>query len=189
LDKIVGKIVKQVEDVGQLDNTLILFTADNGTNVQITSQWNGRTIHGGKGSTTDMGTHVPLVAYWKGHTPQGAVLNDLIDFTDFYPTFAAMADVKLGKDDPIDGRSFLPQLNGKTGQPRTWVLNHYQPYWGRFTGDQYVRTADFKLYHDGRFFHVPQDLTESQNLATGQAGKLGEQSRQLLQQTLKNIPP
>ena len=41
LDKIVGKIVKQVEEVGQLDNTIILFTADNGTNVNISSRWNG----------------------------------------------------------------------------------------------------------------------------------------------------
>ncbi len=189
LDQIVGKLVKQVEDVGQLENTLILFTADNGTNVQIKSQWNGQTIHGGKGSTTDMGTHVPLVAYWKGHTPQGVVLDDLVDFTDFYPTFAAMAGIKLGKGDPIDGRSFLPQLNGKAGEPREWVLNHYQPYWGRFQGDQYVRNAGFKLYRDGRFFHVPVDLTESQNLAAGQAGTEGEAARGMLQQTLSTIPP
>lgn len=189
LDKIVGKIVKRVEQAGQLDNTLILFTADNGTNVGITSLWNGQNIRGGKGSTTDMGTHVPLVAYWKGHTPKGAVLNDLIDFTDFYPTFAAMADVNLGKDDPIDGRSFLPQLNGKKGHPRDWVLCHYQPYWGRFKGSQYVREAQFKLYRDGRFFNVPQDLKESQNLAEGQAGDSGEQSRRMLKQTLKTIPP
>lgn len=189
LDKIIGKIVKRVEQAGQLDNTLILFTADNGTNVGITSLWNGQNIRGGKGSTTDMGTHVPLVAYWKGHTPKGAVLNDLIDFTDFYPTFAAMADVNLGKDDPIDGRSFLPQLNGKKGQPRDWVLCHYQPYWGRFKGSQFVREAQFKLYHDGRFFNVPEDLKESQNLAEGQAGNSGEQARRMLQQTLETIPP
>lgn len=189
LDKIVGKVVKQVEDVGQLENTLILFTADNGTHVRITSQWNGQTIHGGKGSTTDMGTHVPLVAYWKGHTPQGKVLDDLIDFTDFYPTLAAMAGVNLGKSDPFDGRSFLPQLNGQAGQPRDWVLCHYQPYWGRFKGSQYVRDAQFKLYRDGRFFNVPQDLTESHNLTAEQAGKRGEQSRQMLQQTLTTVPP
>ena len=107
----------------------------------------------------------------------------------FYPTFAAMAGVSLGKADPIDGRSFLPQLNGKAGQPREWVLNHYQPYWGRFQGDQYVRNAGFKLYRDGRFFHVPVDLTESQNLAEGSAGTEGEQARAMLQQTLSLIPP
>ncbi|QDT94583.1 sulfatase-like hydrolase/transferase [Gimesia aquarii] len=189
LDKIIGKIVKRVEQAGQLDNTLILFTADNGTNVGITSLWNGQKIRGGKGSTTDMGTHVPLVAYWKGHTPQGVVLDDLIDFTDFYPTFAAMAGVSLGKDDPIDGRSFLPQLNGEKGHPRDWVLCHYQPYWGRFKGSQFVREAQFKLYRDGRFINVTKDLKESQNLAEGQAGNSGEQARRMLQQTFNLVPP
>lgn len=189
LDKIVGKIVKQVEQAGQLDNTLILFTADNGTNVSINSRWKGQNIQGGKGSTTDMGTHVPLVAYWKGHTPEGVVLDDLIDFTDFYPTFAAMAGVKTSKDDPIDGRSFLPQLNGEKGHPRDWVLCHYQPYWGRFQGAQYVRNEQFKLYRDGRFYNVPLDLTESQNLTSNQSGEQGEIARHNLEQTLKTIPP
>jgi len=189
LDKIVGKIVKRVEQAGQLENTLILFTADNGTNVGITSQWNGQKIRGGKGSTTNMGTHVPLVAYWKGHTPKGVVLNDLIDFTDFYSTFAAMAGVKLGKDDPIDGRSFLPQLNGEKGQPREWVFCHYQPYWGRFKGSQYVRDAQFKLYRDGRFYNVPKDLKESRTLNADQTGERGKNARRKLAQTLKTLPP
>ncbi len=201
LDQIVGKIVKRVEQAGQLENTLILFTADNGTNVGITSLWNGQNIRGGKGSTTDMGTHVPLVAYWKGHTPQGVVLDDLIDFTDFYPTFAAMAGVKLGEDDPIDGRSFLPQLNGEPGQPREWVFCHYQPYWGRFKGSQYIRDAQFKLYRDGRFFNVRQDIKELRNLNTDQTGEEGTTERlklkhkinafaqTKLQQPLNTFPP
>ncbi len=189
LDKIIGKIVKRVEQAGQLENTLILFTADNGTNVGINSRWNGQNIRGGKGSTTDMGTHVPLVAFWKGHTPKGVVSNDLIDFTDFYPTFAAMAGVTLGKEDPIDGRSFLPQLNGERGQPRDWVLCHYQPYWGRFKGRQYIRDAQFKLYRDGRFYHVPEDLEESRNLNSSQTGAQGATVRRKLEETFQTFPP
>lgn len=189
LDKIIGKIVKRVEQAGQLENTLILFTADNGTNVGINSRWNGQNIRGGKGSTTDMGTHVPLVAFWKGHTPKGVVSNDLIDFTDFYPTFAAMAGVTLGKEDPIDGRSFLPQLNGERGQPRDWVLCHYQPYWGRFKGSQYIRDAQFKLYRDGRFYHVPEDLEESRNLTMSQTDAQGATVRRKLEKTFQTFPP
>lgn len=189
LDKIVGKIVKQVEDIGQLENTIILFTADNGTNVSITSRWNGQDIKGGKGSTRDMGTHVPLVAYWKGHTPKGVVLEDLIDFTDFYTTFAEAAGVKLGKTDPIDGRSFLPQLNGQKGNPRDWVLLNYQPYWGNFKGEQYVRDESFKLYRDNRFYNVPKDLQQLNDLAKGEAGVRGEAARVELQEVLKTAPP
>ena len=78
-----------------------------------------------------MGTHVPLVALWKCKTPAGTVSQDLIDFTDFYTTFAQAAGTELDATDPIDGRSFLPQLQGQPGKPREWVLCHYQPYWNK----------------------------------------------------------
>ncbi len=62
-----------------------------------------------------MGTHVPFVAYWKGQTPKGKALDDLVDFTDFYATLAEAAGATRGDRDPIDGRSFLPQLKGRRG--------------------------------------------------------------------------
>lgn len=189
MDKIIGKIVKKVEEVGQLENTIIMFTADNGTNVRITSRWNGQEIKGGKGSTKDMGTHVPFVAYWKGHTPKGEVLDDLIDFTDFYRTIADAAGIKLGPDDPIDGRSFLPRLKGEKGNPRDWQLCNYNPYWGKFPGQQYVRDEQFKLYSDGTFFNVPNDLKESIDLKIGQASKEGEIVRVELSNALETFPP
>ncbi|MBB3209040.1 arylsulfatase A-like enzyme [Rhodopirellula rubra] len=189
LDKIVGKIVRTVEEAGQLDNTLILFTADNGTNRGIASQWNGQRIQGGKGGTKDMGTHVPMVAYWKGHTPVGSVCDDLVDFTDFYATFAEAAALTLGEDDPIDGRSVLPQINGDKGNPRDWVLCHYQPYWGSVTGAQYVRDQQFKLYRDGTFYLVPNDLKELNDLAKGEAGERGETARGQLKSVLQIAPP
>ncbi|SMP61914.1 Arylsulfatase A [Neorhodopirellula lusitana] len=189
LDKLVGKIVRAVEEAGKLENTLILFTADNGTNTSITSRWNGQAIKGGKGGTQDMGTHVPLVAYWKGHTPTGVVSNDFVDFTDFYATLAEAAGVTLSDDDPIDGRSFLPQLQGRKGNPRDWVLCHYQPYWGKFPGSQFARNETFKLYRDGDFYRVPQDLEELNRLTLGQAGEQGETARNRLQIVLDAAPP
>ncbi|MGI9470263.1 MAG: sulfatase-like hydrolase/transferase [Rubripirellula sp.] len=189
LDKIVGKIVQQVESVGQLENTIILFTADNGTNVRISSRWQGRDIQGGKGGTKDMGTHVPFVAYWKGHTPEGIESTDLIDFTDFYPTLADAARVKLADEDPIDGRSFFPQLEGRTGKPRDWVLGHYQPYWGKFKGTQYVRNQDFKLYRDDRFYHVPEDLEEAHDLTSSPSDPRTVKARGALSNALQAAPP
>lgn len=189
LDKIVGKIVQKVEDVGQMDNTIFLFTADNGTNTRISSSWDGREIQGGKGGTTDMGTHVPFIGYWQGHTPQGAVLEDLVDFTDFYPTLAEAADVKLGPNDPIDGRSFFARLKGQPGNPRNWVLCHYQPYWGKFQGKQFTRDENFKLYRDGRFYFVPQDLKEERDLQHAKLDSQAENSRKQLNSVLHNAPP
>jgi arylsulfatase A len=188
MDKIVGRIVAQVKAVGQLDNTIIMFTADNGTNTRITSRWNGQMIKGGKGGMTDMGTHVPFVASWHGTAPQGIVLDDLVDFTDFYATLAAAAGVKQIGSDPVDGRSFLPQLRGDSGIPRDWVLCHYQPYWNKKPG-QFARTRAFKLYRDGRYFHVPDDLVEADNLTPGLAGEAGEKARQQLAELLQHCPP
>ena len=122
MDKIVGRLVKKVESIGQEENTIILFTADNGTNRGITSRWQGKDIKGGKGGMKDMGTHVPLVASWPGKSPRGSVIDDLVDFTDMYPTFADAAGVSLGNRRPIDGRSFLPQLLGQSGHPRDFVF-------------------------------------------------------------------
>ena len=116
MDKIVGRLVDKTEALGIAENTLIIFTADNGTNTSITSQWNGQAIRGGKGGMTDMGTHVPMVAYWKGHTPTGKTLDDLVDFTDLYPTLAETAEIKLGEGDPIDGREvFCPNFLANQG--------------------------------------------------------------------------
>ena len=184
-DKIVGRIEAKVRELGLAENTIILFTADNGTNIKITSRWEGRDITGGKGGMTDMGTHVPFVASWPGIAPKGAVYDDLIEFTDFYPTAAAAAGIPLGADDPIDGRSFLPRLKGTEPNLRNWVLCHYQPYWNQNPG-QFARTERFKLYRDGRFYEVPEDLREQHNLA---AGNTGEAVRQQLQTLLDQCPP
>ena len=187
MDKIVGRIVKKVEEIGVADNTIILFTADNGTNKRIRSNWNGQEIQGGKGGMKDNGTHVPLVAFWKGHTPKGLVSNDLIDFTDFYATFASAAGVKLGENDPTDGHSFFPQLKGQPGTPREWVFCHYEPYWNKSSG-QFVRNGDFKLYRDGRLFNVPGDLAEEKDLSNS-TDKDVHSIELSLKKLLGNFPP
>jgi len=163
MDYLIGKITDTVDRLGLAEDTIILFTADNGTNTGIKSQWNAREIKGGKAGLKDSGTHVPLIARWKGHAPAGTVSQDLIDFTDFYATLLDVAGKTDGEDEPFDGRSFFPQLNGERGNPRDWVLCHYQCYWNKQPG-QFVRTAKYKLYRDGRFFDVPVDLDEARDI-------------------------
>ena len=188
MDKIVGRLVKKVESIGQEENTIILFTADNGTHGGITSRWHGQDIKGGKGGMKDMGTHVPLVASWPGKSPRGSVIDDLVDFTDMYPTFADAAGVSLGNNDHIDGRSFLPQLLGQPGHPRDFVFLHYQPYWGAQPG-QFARTQQYKLYRDGGFFDVPEDLEELNNLESGNLSVGAAKAKQKLTAALNQAPP
>ena len=188
MDKIVGRLVNKVQVIGQEENTIIVFTADNGTNRSITSRWNGQYIKGGKGGMKDMGTHVPLVAAWPGTSATGVVSDDLVDFTDIYPTLADAAGVSRGEGDPIDGRSILPQLRGQTGYPRDWVFLHYQPYWGAQPG-QFARTQNYKLYCDGGFFHVLDDLEESKDLDLDSLSADAASKKDVLQKVLSNSPP
>ncbi len=187
MDKLIGRIVSKIENLGLAEDTIFMLTCDNGTDTKISSAWNGIEIPGGKGGTTDRGTHVPFFAYWKGHTPKGGVSDDLIEFTDFYPTLAEAAGVEMGPRDPIDGISFLPLLKGKPrNQERDWQLNHYQPYWGPMPG-QYIRNKDYKLYRDGRLIHVSKDLFEKNDIAES-SNKMALKAKEQLSSILYQIP-
>jgi arylsulfatase A-like enzyme len=192
-DKIVGRIYDTLKEEGLLDNTMLLFTADNGTDLRITSETRDGKVKGGKGKTTDAGTHVPLVAYWKGHTPVGATSSDLIDFTDFLPTLAEAAGATLPDDGTLDGRSFLPQLRDEKGNPREWIFCHYDPLWGKASRGKtrFARTQRFKLYHDGRFYDLSVDVLEKEeiDLAKGNEVKLKQSVRDRLQAVLDSKPP
>jgi arylsulfatase A len=162
MDKIVGRIVTKVDELGLRENTLVLFTGDNGTNRNIQSKMsNGRVIRGDKGNTTDAGTRVPLIVDWRGVVPAGRVCGDLVDFSDFVPTFAELTGAPPPEGMIIDGQSFLPQLLGKKGRPRKWIFCHYDPKWlGRKEAVRFVRDKRWKLYDNGDLFDVQADTLE-----------------------------
>jgi arylsulfatase A len=165
LDKNVGKLVEHLDKLGLRDNTLILFTGDNGTGKPITSKLDGKDVKGDKGNTTTLGTHTPLIASWPGTAAKGKVCNDLVDFTDVLPTIAAAGRGDLPKGVTIDGRSFLPQIKGEKGSPRDWIFCHYEPRQGK--NDRKVRYAQdqrYKLYQDQRMFDLRNDPLEKSPL-------------------------
>ena len=168
MDTLIGRVVKTLEDLNLHEKTLILFTGDNGTPPAFITRYEngeyikepvhsivkGELVIGGKGQLTDAGTHVPLIANWPGTTPAGWICSDLVDFSDFLPTFADLADMALPKDSTIDGVSFLPQIMGeKNDNPRTWSYCQHD-------GHAWVRNQRFKLYRDGRFYDLVQDPLE-----------------------------
>jgi arylsulfatase A len=185
MDKIVGRIENRLEGLGLRENTLILFTGDNGTPKGITSVMkDGRRIKGGKGMTTDAGTHVALIANWKGTTAAGKVCGDLVDFSDFVPTLADAAGASLPKGVTIDGRSFVPQLCGEKGNPKEWIFCHYGPKHGRRKLRRFVRDKRWKLYANGELYDLAADgLEESAN----PSGKEATAARERLQSVLDSI--
>jgi len=185
MDKIVGRIVGKLDELGLRENTLVLFTGDNGTHKSIKSKISGRVIQGDKGETTDAGTRVPLIANQPGVVPAGAVCGDLVDFSDFVPTFADVAGVRVPEEMIIDGRSFLPQLRGEKGNPREWIFCHYDPKWlGRKEATRFVRDKKWKLYADGNLYNVSADTLE-QN--PNPAGPEAAEARIRLQAILRSI--
>jgi len=166
VDKLVGRIAEEVARKGLAEKTVIIFTGDNGTDEPVVSILNGREVAGKKGKTTDAGTRVPLIVYGPGLVKPG-VVNDLIDFSDFLPTLCDIAGIEVPA--AIDGRSFLPQLRGETGNPREYIYAWYNPRSGNNKGAQvFARTHDYKLYRDGDFFNVLNDPRELHPLASEQ---------------------
>jgi arylsulfatase A len=191
MDEVIGRIVAKLDDLGLRERTLVLFYSDNGTQRGIESRMGDRVVVGGKGLMTDAGTRVPLIANWKGTTPEGKVLDDLVDSTDFLPTIAEATGAKPFPGVPVDGRSFLPQLRGEPGNPREWILIHHDPRpgWAKaeYKLERCARNQRFKLYADGRLFDVPADPLEKRPIPPGQAGEEGERARAMLQQVLATM--
>jgi arylsulfatase A len=183
MDKIVGKISTKLDRLGMREDTLILFTGDNGTDVPVVSEMNGHRVAGAKGSMTDAGTRVPLVANWTGTIPPGRVSRDLIDFSDFLPTLCAVADASVPSALKIDGRSFLPQLKGRKGNPRDWIYCWYSRSGGP-TGKEWTRNQRYKLYRTGEFYDVQNDVLEKTPLNVDKLGKHATQTRAMLQNAL-----
>lgn len=194
-DQLVGRILDQLADLGLRENTLILFTADNGTPQPIVTRMkDGQTIRGGKGLPTDAGTRVPLLVSWPRVAPAGRVCGDLIDFTDFLPTIVEAAGATLAKDHVIDGHSFLPQIRGQEGSPRSWVFCHYDKNPAaaipnpKFPRTRFARTKQYKLYGDGRMFDVPNDTLEEKPLDDDALEPSVQRTRRQLQKVLDSMP-
>jgi arylsulfatase A-like enzyme len=186
-DTLVGRVTAQLDALKLTENTLVLFTSDNGTYPTLRSTIHGREMNGGKGRPTDAGTHVPLIAQWKGRIPAGKVNRDLIDFTDFLPTLSDIASAGLPAGVAVDGRSFAPQLRGQTGRPRDWIFCHYDPRWGNFTPARYAQDKQYKLYEDGGLYDYRQDPLEKSPLARTSLTPAQERSRQSLQEVLDTL--
>lgn len=162
MDALIGRIVKKAESLGILDNTLILFVGDNGTDRNVVSTLDGQEIRGDKGHTTTAGTHVPFIAYWQGKTT-GTVNDDLIDLTDFFPSILEVTGAKSNAA-PLDGISFAPKLLGKDSPAREWIFCDYHPRWGNFEARRYVQDKKLKLYDDGSLFDLVADPMEKSPL-------------------------
>ena len=161
MDKIVGKIINELKQQGIFENTLLIFVGDNGTPPQITSNTINDVIPGGKGLTNNTGVNVPMLVSWPSKIKKNSTNSDLITFADFYSTFSDI----LGVPDESDGTSMMDIFSDNIINDREIVSIFYNPLWGQNREKNYFsQTVKYKLYEDGSFFDIENDIYEKQPL-------------------------
>jgi arylsulfatase A-like enzyme len=150
LDWSVGQILKTLDELAISENTLVIFTSDNGPWLNYGNHaGSSGGLREGKGTTFEGGQRVPCLMRWKGVIPEGMVCNNLASGIDILPTLAEIAGAPLPQR-KIDGVSLLPLMTGKEGvNPRETFLYYY-----RRNNLEAVRYGNWKLVfpHPGRTY-------------------------------------
>lgn len=164
VDKIVGHVINKLKEAGVWENTIFIFTGDNGTLPSIISNTIEGRITGGKGKTINTGNHVPMIITWPEKIKKGKVSQSIIDFADILPTLADAAGIKPSSYS-TDGKSFLSILNRNKKIKQNEVFIHYTPRWGKFEHNRWVMNGEYKLYRDERFYNTLTDPDEKNSLS------------------------
>lgn len=180
MDKLVGRLIDALDETGLRDETIIVWTTDNGTDRGIIGRHRGRAVRGGKSMTSETGVCVPFIVNCPGRVPGGVTTDALVDFSDLLPTFCELAGTVIPGEHSIDGRSFAPLILGtSTDSEREWIFSMgggneakltdkgVQNRW-RFR-DRVIRDKRFKLYvgtdsRPERLINLLSDPFEETNL-------------------------
>jgi len=194
VDISVGRIRQALIDNGVADNTLLIFTSDNGG-------FSGSTwcepLKGAKGAFYEGGIRVPLCISWPAAIPPDSVCKIPVTGVDYLPTFADLAGATLPASQPVDGASFVPLLNGETALTDRAIYWHYPLYvqglsyakvlpvhstsfmYWRATPCSVIRKGDWKLmqfFESGKteLYNIKQDLSEQTDVSASYPEKLAE---------------
>ena len=144
MDAHIGRLLQRLEELGLADNTLVMFSSDNGATytggVDAEFFESSGGLRGLKGSVYEGGIRVPMIARWPGRIEAATVSDHVSAFWDMMPTFAQVAGVEAPQG--IDGLSLLPTLLGEDGQEQHESL--YWEYHGLWNGAQAVRVGRWK---------------------------------------------
>lgn len=174
MDDLVGRVVDRLDALGIRDNTLLIFTGDNGTNTKVASRMkDGSVIQGAKGRTTEAGMRVPLLISWPGVVRPGRIDDSLVDFSDFLPTLCQIAGYARNELPAGDGISLAPLLRGERAGARDWSYCWYSSDGTKAKAVKFARTLRHKLYADGRVFDLARDPLEQHPLSESQITELG----------------
>lgn len=208
LDWSVGQITKKLRDSGLEENTLVIFSSDNGPwLVMGEDAGSAGPLREGKQTTFEGGMRVPAIAYWKGKIPAGQTNTDLATMMDWFPTLTKLGGGRLptdpdGRPRPLDGEDIWPVLTGR-GKRQGQQLAYY--YNGKLEA---FRLGDWKLKlpyagnagagstkavaaHPLLLINLRQDVGEQTNLAEQNPAKVDELKKAMaaFEQSLGKTPP
>lgn len=184
LDRDIGRIVALVRELGLEENTLFVFSSDNGPLDHAYQGYSGTDgkffnstgpLRGQKGSLYEGGFRVPTIARWKGKIPAGTTRDRVSGFEDWLPTLLEVAGAKDSSPKEIDGISLWPTLRGETQPERPFLYREFPSYGGQ----QIVRIGDWKGVRQNlkpnskdkapslkiELYNLKDDLAESKDVA------------------------
>ena len=149
MDAGIGRIDATLHELGLADNTIVLFTSDNGPYLgEVLGVSLDRFNYGWRGAkhyVFEGGIRVPAIVRWPGRIPNGRRESAMVHFTDWLPTLAAAAGIELPGGPPLDGRDVGGVLRGESRdvvEQRFWQCNRYAP---RIEANSAIRDGDWKL--------------------------------------------
>ncbi|GAB5521034.1 MAG: sulfatase [Rhodothermales bacterium] len=175
IDWSVGQIMQALEQMDLAENTLVVFTSDNGPWLTFREQGGSAgLLHEGKQSTWEGGMRVPMLAWWPG-TIEPEVVKALGTTMDLFPTAADMAGALMPSDRPYDGASMLPLFTGQTDTIRDTVYYYRKqqlfairqgPWKAHFTTQgSYQNSGNYTEHETPLLFNLDHDPSEQYNLA------------------------
>lgn len=183
IDDSVGRVLATLQELKLDQNTVIVFTSDNGGFYNATSN---APLRGNKGAYYEGGIRVPLIIKWPGVAVPGLVVNEPVISTDLYPTCLAAAGQSLRPHQHQDGLNLQPILSGHGPLPPRslfWHYPHYNEHPSSVPGSV-IRNGPWKLIETFdpqgiELYHLTEDLSETNNRAATETRKVEELRREL----------
>lgn len=187
IDDSLGRVMDTLEELNLEENTIIVFTSDNG-GIHYWDVSSNAPLREGKCYNYEGGNRIPAVIKWKGKIKGNKVSDEIIHHSDYFPTFAEAAGVELPDDRVIDGKNLLPMLVNESNLEREtlyWFNPHFNPDSGTsVVPSAAIRDGNYKLikhysensYSNGKveLFNLKEDIGEINNLVNEIPDKVKE---------------
>ncbi len=171
IDTLVGELLAHLDDPdgnpgtddGIRENTIVIFTSDNGTSPRITVNTTERgNVQGDKGTASYDGTHVPLIIDWGSKTPP-SLESRMTDLSDIFPTLLEVTGIAAPAGLLLDGAPII-DATGAVQANKDSIYLWYDPLGRPFPPAEFAQNTQYKLYADGRFYDIVNDKQETTNL-------------------------